>query len=91
MMHICTITSKYQITLPSEIRQKEGLRIGDKVIFLYNEHGDIIVRPLRKPSATELAGALHQDGIEYIPFKEARRIAQEEFAKKFFEEGRDEE
>lgn len=78
MIHISTITSKYQITIPLEIRKKHGLKIGDKVMFQYTDQGEIVIRPIRKKTAKELAGSLHQDGTPYIPFREARRITQEE-------------
>ncbi|GMA48796.1 hypothetical protein GCM10025857_01530 [Alicyclobacillus contaminans] len=80
MIHISTITSKYQVTIPLEIRQKEGLKIGDKVMFQYTDEGDIIVRPLRKKCARELAGYLHKEDTQYLPFREARQITQDSSA-----------
>ncbi|SFU95681.1 AbrB/MazE/SpoVT family DNA-binding domain-containing protein [Alicyclobacillus macrosporangiidus] len=78
MIHISTITSKFQITIPLEIRQKEGLRVGDKVMFQYTDQGEILIRPLRKKSARELGGSLYQEGTPYIPIDEARKRTQEE-------------
>lgn len=41
MMEIAKITSKGQITIPKEIREKLNLKEGDKVIFI--EEGDKII------------------------------------------------
>jgi AbrB family looped-hinge helix DNA binding protein len=35
---LVTISSKYQITLPSKVREKMGLKAGDRVVFV--EEGD---------------------------------------------------
>lgn len=88
MVHISTITSKYQVTIPLEIRQKKGLKVGDKVIFQYTEDGDILIRPIRKKTARELAGSLYREDTPYIPIEEARRITQEELARRIDEEGK---
>lgn len=42
-----TVTSKGQITLPIEIRQRLGLRKGDKVDFIV-EGGRTFLQPLRE-------------------------------------------
>ncbi|GMA59477.1 AbrB family looped-hinge helix DNA binding protein [Alicyclobacillus sacchari] len=78
MIHISTVTSKYQITIPLEIRQKEGIKVGDKVMFQYMDNGDIVIRPIRKKTARELGGYLHQTDTGYIPLGEVRRRTQEE-------------
>lgn len=77
-MFFSTVTSKHQITIPLEIRQKSGIKIGDKVVFQYMSNGNIIIRPIRKKTARELGGALYREGTTYIPLNEARRATQEE-------------
>ncbi len=43
------ILTKFQITIPDEIRKKANLNIGDKLIWLYDDvHQDIIVMPKPK-------------------------------------------
>jgi len=43
------ISSKGQITIPKEIRDKLNLKPGDRIIVEATEHA-AIVRPLKKPS-----------------------------------------
>ncbi len=46
-MSTSTVTSKGQITLPRDVRQRLGLEVGDKVDFVAIEGGFKLV-PLRK-------------------------------------------
>ena len=48
-MSITKLSSKGQITIPKEIRDKLGLEPGDKVLMEAMEHAAVI-RPLRRPS-----------------------------------------
>ncbi len=46
------VTRKYQITIPKEIRERLGIRIGDKLLM--SVEGDkIIIRPLKGKEALE--------------------------------------
>jgi antitoxin PrlF len=44
-MPVATVTSKGQITLPKPVRDKLGLRPGDRVAFREREDGTIVVEP----------------------------------------------
>jgi antitoxin PrlF len=44
-MPSATITSKGQITLPIEVRRRLGLKVGDKVEFVYEQDGKTTVQP----------------------------------------------
>lgn len=45
-MDVATISANGQITLPSDVRKRLQLGPGDKVVFIENEQGDIVlVRP----------------------------------------------
>ena len=46
MKHTATMTSKGQITIPKEIRQRLGLERGDRVIFEC-EAGRVVLKPYR--------------------------------------------
>ncbi|KUO95226.1 AbrB/MazE/SpoVT family DNA-binding domain-containing protein [Ferroacidibacillus organovorans] len=84
-VRIGKITSKFQITIPSEIREAVGANVGDQVLFQVNEKGEIVIRPLRIPTVDEVYGSLHQEKISYIPLDEARRITHDELAARQFQ------
>ena len=44
-MPIATITSKGQVTLPKEIRDRLGLAAGDRVDFRIDENGKVVMEP----------------------------------------------
>lgn len=44
-MAISTLTSKGQMTLPKPIRDYLGLELGDKVEFIINEEGQVVISP----------------------------------------------
>jgi antitoxin PrlF len=56
-MPTATVTSKGQITLPKEIRDRLGLRTGDRVRFRENAEGAIVVEP-ETADLMDLYGAL---------------------------------
>lgn len=49
MQREANITSKGQITVPREVRQALGVKLGDKIVFEQNGK-DISVRPVRSKS-----------------------------------------
>lgn len=55
---LATITSKGQLTLPKEIRDRLGLVAGSKLEFMIEADGSLRVRPLRR-GAADLFGLLH--------------------------------
>ncbi len=54
-MSVVTVSPKYQVVIPKEIRESLGLKPGQKLIALSFE-GRIVLSPLR--SAAELQGFL---------------------------------
>ena len=57
MSGIATITSKGQVTIPKDVREKLNLRPGDRL--LVTVQGDrIIMIPIRMRSLSEMFGAL---------------------------------
>jgi AbrB family looped-hinge helix DNA binding protein len=46
MKNSSTISSKGQVTVPQEIRNRIGLSAGDRIEFV-PENGSIVIRPLR--------------------------------------------
>jgi AbrB family looped-hinge helix DNA binding protein len=51
-----TVTSKGQATIPKEFRDKLHIDTPRRVRFVENEDGEIVIRPVKRPS--ELRGAL---------------------------------
>lgn len=45
-MATATVTSKGQITIPKEVRDRLGVGTGDHVDFVVNDRGDVVVRPV---------------------------------------------
>ncbi|TAK74516.1 MAG: AbrB family transcriptional regulator [Gammaproteobacteria bacterium] len=56
-MAIATLTSKGQTTIPLEIRSYLGLHTGDKMEFLIEEDGRVVLAPLTT-DVRELKGML---------------------------------
>ncbi len=46
MLTRATLTSKGQITIPQEVRQRLGLKQGDQVVFV-TESGMVVMKPAR--------------------------------------------
>jgi AbrB family looped-hinge helix DNA binding protein len=72
-----TITSKGQLTLPKEVRQRLGLQSGDRVVFEF-EGETVRVRAERRRSLSSLKGSL--PGREEYPGREAERQSAREHA-----------
>ncbi len=74
-----TLTSKGQLTIPKEVRERLGLRSGDRISFEFEEDS-VRLRIERRRGLAELKGSLPTTR-EY-PGKEAeRRAAREQAAK----------
>lgn len=54
---LSTVTSKGQVTLPKELRQRLGIVSGTRLDFDIDPDGNLIARPLQQ-DATELLGLL---------------------------------
>lgn len=57
-----TVTSKGQATIPKEFRDELNIDTPGRVRFVENENGEIVIRPVKRPS--ELRGALASDEEE---------------------------
>jgi antitoxin PrlF len=56
-MATATMTSKGQMTIPRVIRERLRIGAGDRVDFVMNEQGEVVVRPA-KGDITSLRGVL---------------------------------
>jgi len=68
-MPTATLTSKGQITLPKQVRERLRLRPGDRVDFLLDPQGEIRVRASRS-DVRELKGLLHRAGRKAVSLEE---------------------
>ena len=72
-------TSKGQTTIPKEIRERLGIKAGDRVAFLLRDDG-VLLRPV-KGTLLDLRGSIrprrHPEDLD-----EVRRVAKEALAKK---------
>ncbi|GMA66069.1 AbrB/MazE/SpoVT family DNA-binding domain-containing protein [Alicyclobacillus fastidiosus] len=91
MMNMSRITSKYQVTIPNEIRHLLKAEAGDRLMFRVGEDGEVYIRTVKKVSVDELAGSLRRDDIKYFHIDEVRRSTQEETSQRSVDKERDEE
>lgn len=57
-MNLARVSSNGQITVPVEIRRKLNIKEGDKIIFLENANGEIILQNSSKIAIREAQAAL---------------------------------
>lgn len=43
----CTVTSKGQVTIPKQVRDRLGISSGDAVTFVVHDSGTVEIRPVR--------------------------------------------
>ena len=53
-MNLAKVSTNGQLTLPIEIRRRLGIKSGDKVLFIQNPDGDIVLRNASDISAEEM-------------------------------------
>ncbi len=61
MRHEAKLTSKGQLTLPARLREALSLKPGDKVVFVEDERGRIVLEA-RTGKLADLRGAVHVTG-----------------------------
>ena len=64
-----TLTSKGQITVPREIRDRLGLKAGDKLTFTLLSDGTVVVRAKTRRLA-DLAGLLARPGQSRVAIED---------------------
>lgn len=74
-MAISTLTSKGQVTIPKQVRERLALREGDRLVFRIDDHGDLVVRPAAGASLGRLPGLLQHLAKERPVSAEEMRAA----------------
>ena len=67
-----TLTSKGQTTIPKEIRERLGMKAGDRMTFTLLPEGVVLLR-VKNRSIMSLAGALHRKGRKPHPVEALSR------------------
>lgn len=57
-MATSTLTTKGQVTIPKEIRDRMSLHPGDVLDFRFDEMGKVVMEPLADPPLGRLSGLL---------------------------------
>lgn len=60
-MSSAKVTSKGQITIPQDVRERLGLEAGDRVVFVVQSDRDVVLKPA-KTDVRELHGMLYRKG-----------------------------
>ena len=53
-----TLTSKGRVTIPKDIRERLGLKAGDRLVFRFDDQGNLLVRPESRSPLGRLPGLL---------------------------------
>lgn len=68
MADATTLTAKGQVTVPRDIRERMGLKPGDKIVFALLTDGTLVVRPKTR-NVTDLLGMLRKPGQAIVPIE----------------------
>jgi len=77
------VTSKGQATIPKELREKLRIDTPGRVRFVENEAGEVVIRPVKRPS--ELRGELATDADAEASATERLRADRERDARELDE------
>ena len=64
-MAVSTITSKGQTTIPKKIRSHLKLRPGDRIDFIVQDNGKVMLEPATL-DVKDLKGILHRNGMKVV-------------------------
>jgi antitoxin PrlF len=79
-----TLTSKGQITIPREVRDRLGLREGDRVVFQFDEHGNLLLRQEAQNPLGRLPGLLkHLAKDRPVTIEEMKEAVKQGTAERF--------
>jgi AbrB family looped-hinge helix DNA binding protein len=75
------ITSKGQTTIPKKIREYLHLLPGDRVDFVVDKEGKVVLEPATV-DVRELEGILHRPGMKAVSTEEMKKAVKERFKRK---------
>ncbi len=77
-MPTATVTSKGQVTVPKPIRDRLNLHAGDRLDFVLEEEGKVILRKASIP-IQELEGILHRADRKSVSLEEMKETVRRRF------------
>ncbi len=77
-MPTATVTSKGQVTVPKPIRDRLKLHTGDRLDFVLEEEGKVILRKASIP-IQELEGILHRADRKSVSLEEMKETVRRRF------------
>ena len=85
-MPASTLTSKGQVTIPKEVRERLGLKEGDRLVFRFDDQGNLLVRPEARSPLGRLPGLLqHLAGERPVTVEEMNEAVKRRAAERFKE------
>ena len=75
-MPTSTLTTKGQIVIPKTIRDRLKLEPGDRLDFIIQEDGDVLIRPVSEDVQT-LKGLLHRPGRRAVSVEKMNQVIRE--------------
>ncbi|OIP60727.1 MAG: AbrB family transcriptional regulator [Nitrospirae bacterium CG_4_9_14_3_um_filter_53_35] len=80
-MAVSTVTVKGQTTIPKKIRKYLKLQPGDKIDFIVEESGKVVLEPATL-DVKELEGILHKPGMKAVSGEEMAKAIKSRFMRK---------
>lgn len=78
-MPVSTLTVKGQTTIPKKIRKHLKIQPGDKIDFVIEKSGKVILEPATL-DAKELEGILHTPGIKPVSIEDMKKVIKKRFS-----------
>lgn len=75
-MPTSTLTSKGQTTIPKTIREHLALRPGQRIDYVVEEGGKVVLRPATY-GIEDLAGLLHRPGMTPLTVEEMNEVVRQ--------------
>ncbi len=83
-MAASTLTSKGRVTIPKKVRERLGLKAGDRLVFRFDDQGNLLVRPEARSPLGRLPGLLkHLAGERPVTVEEMNEAVKRRAAERF--------
>jgi antitoxin PrlF len=79
-MPVSAVTVKGQTTIPREIRKHLNIQPGDKIDFVIEKSGKVVLEPATL-DVKALEGILHRPGMKPVPVEDMKKAVKSHFSK----------